>query len=182
MASSATPSHSLLGQPVSRSRRQADSIISSQVPALKGPHSCASERQTQPSVVPAWAPAAELALRNSHLRRCGYVSRRGAGASRRRTTRASVATGTGAGETEGQPSAPLLTRVADFQHAFWKFLRPHTIRGTVLGTTYAPSPHNAGLIPHLPHVPGLVQEGILARLAATVSRLQLSSPSLSSFS
>ena len=25
-------------------------------------------------------------------------------------------------------------RVLAFQHAFWKFLRPHTIRGTILGS------------------------------------------------
>lgn len=33
------------------------------------------------------------------------------------------------------PSAPLPERIAQFQDAFWRFLRPHTIRGTFLGTT-----------------------------------------------
>eukprot|EP00897_Mesotaenium_endlicherianum_P002866 jgi/Mesen1/2607/ME000166S01730 len=37
-----------------------------------------------------------------------------------------------AGEESGPPS---MERVMAFQQAFWKFLRPHTIRGTLLGTT-----------------------------------------------
>lgn len=28
----------------------------------------------------------------------------------------------------------MLQRVTAFQSAFWKFLRPHTIRGTILGS------------------------------------------------
>lgn len=43
-----------------------------------------------------------------------------------------AASGASAG---GADSKDLITSVASFQQAFWKFLRPHTIRGTVLGTT-----------------------------------------------
>ncbi|CAN6586656.1 unnamed protein product [Malus baccata var. baccata] len=32
-------------------------------------------------------------------------------------------------------SDPVLTKVSDFKDACWRFLRPHTIRGTVLGST-----------------------------------------------
>lgn len=31
-------------------------------------------------------------------------------------------------------SEPSLNKVADFRDAFWRFLRPHTIRGTALGS------------------------------------------------
>jgi len=34
-----------------------------------------------------------------------------------------------------QPETPLSQKIASFLDAFWKFLRPHTIRGTLLGTT-----------------------------------------------
>lgn len=34
--------------------------------------------------------------------------------------------------TQGAPS--LAQKVLAFQQAFWKFLRPHTIRGTILGS------------------------------------------------
>ncbi|MCO5581140.1 hypothetical protein L7F22_035017 [Adiantum nelumboides] len=30
---------------------------------------------------------------------------------------------------------PFSNRIARFQDAFWRFLRPHTIRGTIIGTT-----------------------------------------------
>lgn len=33
-------------------------------------------------------------------------------------------------------SDPVLDRIARFQDACWRFLRPHTIRGTALGSTY----------------------------------------------
>lgn len=33
------------------------------------------------------------------------------------------------------PSESLVARAFKFQQAFWKFLRPHTIRGTILGST-----------------------------------------------
>jgi hypothetical protein len=36
------------------------------------------------------------------------------------------------GEAAGGPSAA--ARLLAFQQAFWKFLRPHTIRGTILGS------------------------------------------------
>jgi hypothetical protein len=39
-----------------------------------------------------------------------------------------------ASEPSGSPEQSLLSRVALFQAAFWKFLRPHTIRGTILGS------------------------------------------------
>lgn len=32
-------------------------------------------------------------------------------------------------------SDPVLDRIARFQNACWRFLRPHTIRGTALGST-----------------------------------------------
>lgn len=41
------------------------------------------------------------------------------------------------GNSDGSGNRPLPfgARLMNFQQAFWKFLRPHTIRGTVLGTT-----------------------------------------------
>lgn len=36
------------------------------------------------------------------------------------------------GEAAGSPS--VAARMIAFQQAFWKFLRPHTIRGTILGS------------------------------------------------
>ena len=47
----------------------------------------------------------------------------------------------GAAEPAGSPHEgeeavlSLAEKILKFQTAFWKFLRPHTIRGTVLGTT-----------------------------------------------
>ncbi len=35
---------------------------------------------------------------------------------------------------EQKGDLPLLARVDAFLSAFWKFLRPHTIRGTILGS------------------------------------------------
>ncbi|CAI5491822.1 unnamed protein product [Closterium sp. Naga37s-1] len=47
-----------------------------------------------------------------------------------------AAPGGGEGAAGGSPAgAGLAERVVAFQRAFWKFLRPHTIRGTVLGTS-----------------------------------------------
>ncbi len=42
----------------------------------------------------------------------------------------SAADGSG-GNTAGEPEASWGKRLANFTDAFWKFLRPHTIRGTV---------------------------------------------------
>eukprot|EP00250_Pteridium_aquilinum_P007458 c17167_g2_i1 orf=252-1445(+) len=40
------------------------------------------------------------------------------------------------GDTSMQETQPsFLSRIAQFQDAFWRFLRPHTIRGTIIGTT-----------------------------------------------
>ena len=41
--------------------------------------------------------------------------------------------GAGAGQPAGVALGPI-ERVVAFQQAFWKFLRPHTIRGTILGS------------------------------------------------
>ena len=41
--------------------------------------------------------------------------------------------GAGAGQPAGVVISPIQRLVA-FQQAFWKFLRPHTIRGTILGS------------------------------------------------
>ena len=41
--------------------------------------------------------------------------------------------GAGAGQPAGAALGPIERMVA-FQQAFWKFLRPHTIRGTILGS------------------------------------------------
>ncbi|KAL6273220.1 hypothetical protein ACE6H2_023912 [Prunus campanulata] len=38
-------------------------------------------------------------------------------------------------QVEAAGSDPVLTRISDFKDACWRFLRPHTIRGTVLGST-----------------------------------------------
>ncbi|CAL2272749.1 unnamed protein product [Prunus armeniaca] len=38
-------------------------------------------------------------------------------------------------KVEAAGSDPVLTRISDFKDACWRFLRPHTIRGTVLGST-----------------------------------------------
>lgn len=47
----------------------------------------------------------------------------------------SAAAGASAAEGYDIPSEqPLAERIMQFQIAFWKFLRPHTIRGTLLGT------------------------------------------------
>ena len=32
-------------------------------------------------------------------------------------------------------SDPVLTKVSDFKDACWRFMRPHTVHGTVLGST-----------------------------------------------
>ncbi|KAL5976752.1 UbiA prenyltransferase [Asimina triloba] len=37
--------------------------------------------------------------------------------------------------TAGSDSDPFLRKVSEFKDAFWRFLRPHTIRGTALGST-----------------------------------------------
>lgn len=53
----------------------------------------------------------------------------------------------GAGALEPEPSAA--QKVIAFKDAFWKFLRPHTIRGTILGSTAVTSIallENTGLI------------------------------------
>ena len=41
--------------------------------------------------------------------------------------------GAGAGQPAGAALGPI-QRLVTFQQAFWKFLRPHTIRGTILGS------------------------------------------------
>ena len=48
------------------------------------------------------------------------------------STGAAAAGGEGTAEQKGD--LPLLARVDAFLSAFWKFLRPHTIRGTILGS------------------------------------------------
>lgn len=40
----------------------------------------------------------------------------------------------GSSETPSPASESAVERVSQFLNAFWKFLRPHTIRGTVLGS------------------------------------------------
>lgn len=40
----------------------------------------------------------------------------------------------GSSETPSPTSESIVERVTQFMNAFWKFLRPHTIRGTVLGS------------------------------------------------
>jgi hypothetical protein len=47
---------------------------------------------------------------------------------------AGAAGASGEGLAGGADDPPLLARVDAFLSAFWKFLRPHTIRGTILGS------------------------------------------------
>lgn len=53
----------------------------------------------------------------------------------RKTLRVVATAGTGAVPAGSDSAQPLSEKVVKFQRAFWKFLRPHTIRGTLLGTT-----------------------------------------------
>jgi homogentisate solanesyltransferase len=47
---------------------------------------------------------------------------------------AAAASADGAGGSGVSPEPSLTQRLVLFQQAFWKFLRPHTIRGTILGS------------------------------------------------
>jgi homogentisate solanesyltransferase len=62
-----------------------------------------------------------------------------------------------------EPSEDLAVRIVKFKNAFWKFLRPHTIRGTILGTSAVVTRaliENAGLIDW-----GLLPRAVLGLLA-----------------
>jgi homogentisate solanesyltransferase len=50
------------------------------------------------------------------------------------TAAAAAAGGGAASLTPQQPDPSAFSRLLAFQQAFWKFLRPHTIRGTILGS------------------------------------------------
>ncbi len=74
---------------------------------------------------------------NNHFQPCLQAARlRG----RRRACSGLVCASTGPAAAGGEGMAeqkgdlPLLARVDAFLSAFWKFLRPHTIRGTILGS------------------------------------------------
>ena len=82
----------------------------------------------------------ELQLVTQHQSRCSLMHlcdpqlRRGCAT-------VGVGASAGAAEPAGSPHEgeeavlSLAEKILKFQAAFWKFLRPHTIRGTVLGTT-----------------------------------------------
>lgn len=53
----------------------------------------------------------------------------------KRSVQASALSDAGAVPADGAPDVPLGEKLNAFRAAFWKFLRPHTIRGTLLGTT-----------------------------------------------
>ncbi len=47
---------------------------------------------------------------------------------------AAAAADAGGAASRGGEEASAMDKVVAFQQAFWKFLRPHTIRGTILGS------------------------------------------------
>jgi hypothetical protein len=80
-------------------------------------------------------PAPALTLRLL-LQRCGFEHGRSRPRGRRLTASAAAADVGGAASSGGEAASgpPLGQRLLAFQQAFWKFLRPHTIRGTILGS------------------------------------------------
>lgn len=47
---------------------------------------------------------------------------------------AAAAAGAGGASSSREEEASAMDKLVAFQQAFWKFLRPHTIRGTILGS------------------------------------------------
>lgn len=64
---------------------------------------------------------------NRHSRRDCRVGQVAASAAAAADAGGAASAGGGAGDSAG-------ARLLAFQQAFWKFLRPHTIRGTILGS------------------------------------------------
>ena len=121
-------------------------VASAALPEFAHSGACGAESQGRGAAESAWtsevqcSPLDDLKLvsLSNALLSCTQAARsRG----RQRACRCPVAAGaagaagaSGEGLAGGAGDPPLLARVDAFLSAFWKFLRPHTIRGTILGS------------------------------------------------